>query len=382
MSEETAEQDILSLKWCESLLCWINLFKHIISNAPLSIITDLTDSTLLIDCILAATPDKSALPDSLQNDSAVKSLQFETSNIVLNHESNFSKILATFTWFFDKPMEQAISLPGLLSGCEQEFVKLLLISLAYAVQQKPNEAVILNILNLDKDVQITLRKLFVEMLKILDTKQIETIRDLVISFDMEFSPSLGATIEESETVTPPLNPLPLDNPDVKHLSPPQDSLFGVTDRYYGFDSPAALKWINQPEIKPSLKRSVNTRHTPAKFNDLCQLQHEVNQQRDEIHVLSQCCEKYETELTESLEKLQEFEIVCREWSATRGKVSDLEDEYAALRQQTELYDRENASLKKQARALSSYKQWRIIIEANEAEASGPQICWGPKSNMC
>ena len=139
MSEETAEQDIRSLKLCESLLCWINSFKHIISNAPLSIITDLTDSTLLIDCILAATPDKSALPDFLQNDLAVKSLQFETSNIYLNHESNFSKILATFACFFDKPMEQAISLPGLLSGCEQEFVKLLLIFLTYAMKQKPNE---------------------------------------------------------------------------------------------------------------------------------------------------------------------------------------------------------------------------------------------------
>ena len=104
--------------------------------------------------MLFATPDKSALPDSLQNDSAVKSLQFETSNIYPNHESNFSKILATFSWFFDKPMDQAISLPGLLSGCEQEFVKLLLIFLTYAMQQKPNEAVINNILKLNSDVKV------------------------------------------------------------------------------------------------------------------------------------------------------------------------------------------------------------------------------------
>ena len=120
MSEETAEQDILSRKLCETLLCWINTFPNV--KQPLNSLKDLTDSTILIDCMLFATPDKSALPDSLQNDSAVKSLQFETSNIYLNHESNFSKILATFTWFFDIPMEQAISLPGLLSGCEQEFV--------------------------------------------------------------------------------------------------------------------------------------------------------------------------------------------------------------------------------------------------------------------
>ena len=103
------------------------------------------------------------------------------------------------------------------------------------MQQKPNEPIIQKILKLDIEVQVTLGELIEEMFKKLGSKQIETIRDLVISIDMEFSPSLGATIEESdnfmitelpdttETVTPPLHaspdPLPLDNPDVKHLSP-------------------------------------------------------------------------------------------------------------------------------------------------------------------
>ena len=316
---------------------------------------------------MAATADKSPLLESLRNDSAVKSLQFETSNIVLNHESNFSKILATFTCFFNKPIDQAISLPGLLSGCEQEFVKLLLIFLTYAVLQKPNEAVILNILNLDKDVQMTLRKLIIEMFMILHSKQIEPIRDFVNSIEMEFRRSLRATIKESEnlmstessvtteTVTPPLHaspdPLPLDKPEVKHLSPlyntpvlrSQDSIFGVTEMYYEYDP------------QRSLRRSVNTRNTPANFDELCQLQHELNQQWDEIHVLNQCCEKYETELTESSEKLQEFENVCRELSAMRRKVSNLRDDNVALHQETGLLGKENASLNKEVRALSGYK---------------------------
>ena len=42
-------------------------------------------------------------------------------------------------------------------------------------------------------------------------------------------------------------------------------------------------------------------------------------------------------------------------SATRGKVSDLQDEKAALHQQTGLLAKENASLKKEVRALSGYK---------------------------
>ena len=163
---------------------------------------------------------------------------------------------------------------------------------------------------------------------------------------MEFSPSHGATIEESdnfmitelpdttETVSPPLHaspdPLPLDNPDVKHLSPlyetpvlairSQDSLFGMTDRYHGFDSPAALKLINQLEIKRSLRRSENTRNTPAKVNELYQLHHKVTQQAEEIHVLRKFCQEKETEIIKKLEKLQESEIGCLELSATRGKL--------------------------------------------------------------
>ena len=91
MSNFTTEKDIRSLEWCKSLLCWINSFENVLNTQPLNDISELTDSAIFIDCLLAATPDKSALPDSLQNDSAVKSLQFETSNIVLYNESNFSK---------------------------------------------------------------------------------------------------------------------------------------------------------------------------------------------------------------------------------------------------------------------------------------------------
>ena len=358
---ETTEKDIRSLEWCKSLLCWMNSFENVSSQHPLTYISDLEDPTLLIDCILAATPDRSALPDSLQNDSAVKSLQFETSNILLNNESNFSKILATFTRFFDIPMDQAISLPGLLSGCEEEFVKLLLIFLAYAVQQKPNEPIIQNILKLDTEVQVTLGKLIEAMFKKLGGKQIETIRDLVVSIDMEFSPSLGATIEELDnfmitempdtpkTVTPPLHvspdPLPLDNPvakDVFKLSRiPRPA-------HHVFDSPAS-RWISQ------LGTPGNTNHNLEKVHELYQLQHMVSQQQEEIHVLRKSCEEKETELIESLEKLEESEIGCRELSATRGIVSDLQDENVALHQQTELLGKENESLQKEVRALSGYK---------------------------
>ena len=258
-------------------------------------------------------------------------------------------------------MDQAISLPGLLSGCEEEFVKLLLIFLAYAVQQKPNEPIIQNILKLDTEVQVTLGKLIEEMFKKLGGKQIETIRDLVISIDMEFSPSLGATIEEldnfmitempdtTKTVTPPLHvspdPLPLDNPvakDVFKLSRiPRPA-------HHVFDSPAS-RWISQ------LGTPGNTNHNLEKVHELCQLQHMVSQQQEEIHVLRKSCEEKETELIESLEKLEESEIGCRELSATRGIVSDLQDENVALHQQTELLGKENESLQKEVRALSGYK---------------------------
>ena len=91
MSNFTTEKDIRSLEWCKSLLCWINSFENVLNTQTLNDISELTDSAIFIDCLLAATPDRSALPDSLQNDSAVKSLQFETYNIVLYNESNFSK---------------------------------------------------------------------------------------------------------------------------------------------------------------------------------------------------------------------------------------------------------------------------------------------------
>ena len=44
------------------------------------------------------------------------------------------------------------------------------------------------------------------------------------------------------------------------------------------------------------------------------------------------------------------EIECHAW-----EVSDLQDEKVALHQQTELLGKENASLKKEVRALSGYK---------------------------
>ena len=72
-----------------------------------------------------------------------------------------------------------------------------------------------------------------------------------------------------------------------------------------FDSPAVLKWINQRE---------NTHHTPAEVNELHQLQHEVTQQREHIHMLLKYCQEKEAELTESLGKLKESEIGCRELS--------------------------------------------------------------------
>ena len=375
MAESAA--DIQSMKWYASLLSWINTFENI-SSRQLLYITDLTDSTLLIDCLEVATPDKSVLPDSLlPNDFAIKSLQFESSP---NHEANFSKILATFSKFFDMPIDQAISLPGLLSGCELEFTKLLLTFLAFAVQQKPNELIIQRILNLDIEAQVTLGKLIEEMFKKLGSKQIETIRNLVINIDTESSSE--ATVEESDTfiiselpetaemVTPPLiaspDPVTHDIPMIQLVSPiydtpvladrpHQDSLFGVTGRYYGFDSPAALKWINQPEIKRSLRRSESTRNTPAKINELYQLQHKVNQQQEEIHVLRKFCQEKETELIENLERLKESELGCREVSAMSEQVSDLKDEKVALCQQTEVLERENSSLKKEVHALSGYK---------------------------
>ena len=377
MSEFT--KDIRALKWYKSLLRWINTFENINSKQLISSITDLSDSTLLIDCLEVATPDKTILPDSLlQNDSAIKSLQFGSS--IPNHEANFSKILATLSEFFDIPMDQAISLTGLLSGCEHEFTKLLLTFLAYAVQQKPNELIIQRILDLDIEVQVTLGKLIEEMFKKLGSKQIETIRDLVINIDLESSNQ--PAVEESddlmitelpdplETVTPPLIASPdlvtLDNPVIECLSPlfdtpvpvnrsHQDSLFGVTDRYYGFDSPAALKWINQPEIKRSLRRPESSRHTPAKVTELCQLQHKVNQQQEEIHVLRKFCQEKETELIKNLEKLKESELGCRELSVMREKVSDMQDEKVAFYQQAQFLEMENTSLKKEVHALSGYK---------------------------
>ena len=183
-------------------------------------------------------------------------------------------------------------------------------------------------------------------------KIIKTFSNQLRSIVMEFNPSLGDTITESDTemVTPPLNasadPLQQDNHNVKIFSALQDSLFGETYISNGLDSPAALKCIIQRE---------NTRNTPADVNDLHQLQHELNQQQESHHKLLEYCRVIEAEQIESLATLRAYEIEFRELSATRGKVSDLQDEKAALHQQTGLLGKENASLKKEVRALSGYK---------------------------
>ena len=129
----------------------------------------------------------------------------------------------------------------------------------------------------------------------------------------------------------------------------------VTDRYYEYDSTAAFKWKNQPEIKPSLRRPESSRHTPAKVTELCQLQHKVNQQQEEIHVLIKLCQENETELIKNLEKLKESELGCRELSVMREKVSDMQDEKVALYQQAQFLEMENTSLKKEVHGLSGYK---------------------------
>ena len=101
------------------------------------------------------------------------------------------------------------------------------------MQQNPNELIIQRILGLDEEVKVTLGKLIKEMFKKLGSKQIETIRDLVINIDLE--PVNAAAVEESndlmitelpdplETVTPPLIASPdlvtLDNPVIGSLSP-------------------------------------------------------------------------------------------------------------------------------------------------------------------
>ena len=165
MSEFT--EDICDVK--KSLLSWINSFENINSKQLISSITDLSDSTLLIDCLEVITPGKTVLPDSLlPNDSAIKSLQFGSS--IPNHEANFSKILATVSECFNIHMHEVISLTGLLSGNEPELIKLLLIFLAYAVQQELNEPIISRILALDKEVQATLGKLIKEMFSKLGIK--------------------------------------------------------------------------------------------------------------------------------------------------------------------------------------------------------------------
>ena len=156
--------------------------------------------------------------------------------------------------------------------------------------------------------------LITKMFKILDDKQIETFSDQLRSIVMEFNPSLGDTITESDTemVTPPLNasadPLQLDNHNVKIFSALQDSLFGETYISNGLDSPAALKCIIQRE---------NTRNTPADANDLHQLQHELNQQQESHHKLLEYCQGIEDEQTESLATLRAYEIEFRELSTMR-----------------------------------------------------------------
>ncbi|KAI6660992.1 hypothetical protein LOD99_13715 [Oopsacas minuta] len=360
MSDSIADPNPLqSLKWYRSILSWINSFESI--KSELSSITDLSDSTLLIDCIIFATPDKTALPCTLfQEDSDIQNVK--------SHEYTFSKILAMFSEFFQIPLEQAISLPDLISGNEHELIKLLLIFLAYAVQQKPNELIIQGILNLDIEVQVCLGNLIEDMFQTLGRKQIEAIHDLVTNLDLETeeTPETDQKVEEidkfmitespdiTNTVTPPLqaspNLLTLETPVLQKVSPlyespanedyqKQESLFGVTSRYYGFDSPAALKWINRPEIKHSLKRPDFTRPTPAKINQLHQLQHKINQQQEELHILRNFCQEKETELIEKIEQLTESELTCKEMSEKYDQCDDLLNERVSLCDQVQSLER-------------------------------------------
>ena len=57
MSEETADRKV-----CETLLFWINTFPNV--KQPLNSLKDLTDSRILRDCLLFATPDKLRLSNS------------------------------------------------------------------------------------------------------------------------------------------------------------------------------------------------------------------------------------------------------------------------------------------------------------------------------
>ncbi|KAI6645637.1 hypothetical protein LOD99_12900 [Oopsacas minuta] len=376
MSDSIADPNPLQpLKCSRSLLSWINSFESI--KSELSSITDLSDSTLLIDCMIFATADKTALPCTLFQ-------EYSDIQNVKSHEYTFSKILAVFSEFFRIPLEQAISLPDLLSGNEHELIKLLLIFLAYAVQQKPNELIIQGILNLDIEVQVCLLKLFEYMFQILDRKQIEAVHDLVTNLDLETeeTPETDQKVEEidkfmmtespdiTNTVTPPLqaspNLLTLETPVLQKVPPlyespanedyqKQESLFGVTSRYYGFDSPAALKWINRLEIKHPLKRPDFTRPTPAKINQLHQLQHKINQQQEEFHILRNFCQETETELIEKIKQLAESELTCKEMSEKYNQCDDLLGERVSLCDQVHSLEREKQSLKKDVTALIGYK---------------------------
>lgn len=372
MSDPSEVVPLPSLKWYKSILSWINSFENI--KPRLLSISGLSDSTLLIDCIFFATPDKSALPISLfQEEKEV--------NINKSHEHNFSKIIAVFSEFFHIPLEQAVSLPDLVYSNENELIKLLLIFLAYSVQQKPNELIIQGILNLDIEVQVTLGNLIEDMFQKLGSKQIDVIQDLVTSLDLESE----ETPEENEgdnfmltelsdipdTVTPPLLPSPDQltlessplkpaslqyNTPVSAVNDKKDNLFGVASRYYGFDSPAALKWINQPEIKLSLKRPDNLRPTPAKINQLCQLQHKVNQQQEELHMLRKFCQEKETELIDWDTKLTASESACREMRERSALFDDLLNEKSSLNEQKIILERENSSLKREVDTLTVYKE--------------------------
>ena len=370
MSDPSQVNPLRSLKWYKSILSWINSFENI--KPQITSISDLSDSTLLIDCIFFATPDKSALPVSL--------FQEET-NIDLSHEHNFSKIIAVFSEFFHIPLEQAISIPDLIASNQNELIKLLLVFLAYSVQQKPNELIIQGILKLDIEVQVTLGNLIEDMFQKLGSKQIEVIQDLLTNLDPESEETPEACEEGDnfmltelsdipDTVTPPLlaspDQLTLESSLLKPASPHYNTpvsevndkkdLFGVASRYYGFDSPAALKWINQPEIKHSLKRPDFLRPTPAKINQLCQLQHKVNQQQEEIHILRKFCQEKEVELDDWNTKLTASEYACRELRERSVLLDDLLNEKTSLNEQNIILERDNNSLKREVTVLIVYKE--------------------------
>ena len=383
-----------------SLLSWINSFDNI--KPKITSLTDLSDSRIFVECVRKATPIRRT--QSFQHSSIVQKIQFD-SPPGEDHESNFSEVVLIFSEFFGFALDKAIFIRELLTRSESEFIKLVLVFLAYALQQKPNELIIQKILSLENEVQVTLRKLIEEMFQKLGSKQSDIIQDLIIESDLDFSETQNEVIDNSdemidlpenpELATPPLRspePSPAEIPPADKLiiepisspfnSPVQNTTsqeeiqFGVTCRYYGFDSPAALKWINKPELR-RIKRQDSSRPTPPKVHELRQLQYMVNQQQEEIHSLKRFCQECENELADSGNRCRILESECTTLRLERESTRDLEDEKKALHEQNQTFERENKSLKQEVSALSEYRdkcsRLQNMAEELASTAKGNQL---------